>query len=92
MDLEEMHGRAGVFYVDLFSPAPIDPDACRVLWNRLPTVSVGDWDRLELPLTLAKFSEALRHMPTNKYLSMDGLTVEFYGVFWDVLGPDLVTI
>ncbi|CAM2097348.1 unnamed protein product [Caretta caretta] len=31
-------------------------------------------------------------MPTNKSLGMDGLTVEFYRMFWDVLRPDLVTI
>ncbi|CAM2111852.1 unnamed protein product [Caretta caretta] len=31
-------------------------------------------------------------MPTNKSPGMDGLTVEFYGVFWDVLGPDLVIV
>ncbi|CAM2118758.1 unnamed protein product [Caretta caretta] len=31
-------------------------------------------------------------MPTNKSPGMDGLTVEFYCVFWDVLGPDLVTV
>ncbi|CAM2096369.1 unnamed protein product [Caretta caretta] len=31
-------------------------------------------------------------MPTNKSLGMDGLTIEFYRVFWDVLGPDLVTV
>ncbi|CAM2098769.1 unnamed protein product [Caretta caretta] len=31
-------------------------------------------------------------MPTNKSPGMDGLTVEFYCVFWDVLSPDLVTI
>ncbi|CAM5080082.1 unnamed protein product [Eretmochelys imbricata] len=31
-------------------------------------------------------------MPTNKSPGMDGLTVEFYHVFWDVLGPDLVTV
>ncbi|CAM2106047.1 unnamed protein product [Caretta caretta] len=31
-------------------------------------------------------------MPTNKSLGMDGLTVEFYRMFWDVLGLDLVTI
>ncbi|CAM2113259.1 unnamed protein product [Caretta caretta] len=29
-------------------------------------VSVGDQDQLELPLTLVKFSEALRRIPTNK--------------------------
>ncbi|CAM2103776.1 unnamed protein product [Caretta caretta] len=53
-------------------------------------VSVGD--RLELPLTLAEFSEALRRMPTNKSPGMDGLTVELYRVFWDILGPDLATV
>ncbi|CAM2100520.1 unnamed protein product [Caretta caretta] len=31
-------------------------------------------------------------MPTNKSPGMDRLTVEFYHVFWDVLGPDLVTV
>ncbi|CAM2118798.1 unnamed protein product [Caretta caretta] len=87
-----MRGRARAFYASLFSPDPTNPDACRVLWDGLPTVSVGDQDLLELPLTLAKFSEALRHMPTNKPLSLDGLTMEFYHVFWDVLVPNLVII
>ncbi|CAM2118664.1 unnamed protein product [Caretta caretta] len=63
-----------------------------VLWDELLTVSTGDRDRLELPLTLAEFSEALHRMPTNKSPGMDGLTVEFYRMFWDVLGPDLVTV
>ncbi|CAM2103804.1 unnamed protein product [Caretta caretta] len=31
-------------------------------------------------------------MPTNKSPGMDRLTVEFYRVFWDDLGPDLVTL
>ncbi|CAM2100321.1 unnamed protein product [Caretta caretta] len=57
-----------------------------------PVEIVSDRDRLELPLTLAEFSEALRCMPTNKSPGMDELTVEFYRVFWDVLGPDLVTV
>ncbi|CAM2106328.1 unnamed protein product [Caretta caretta] len=80
------------FYASLFSPDPTDPNACRVLWEELPMVSTGDRDQQELPLTLAEFPEALRHMPTNKSPSMDGLTGEFYCVFWDVLGPDLVTV
>ncbi|CAM2112257.1 unnamed protein product [Caretta caretta] len=91
-DPEEMCGRARDFYANLFSPDPTDPGACGVLWEELPTVSVGDRDRLELPLTLAEFSEALRRMPTNKSPGMDGLTVEFYRAFWDILGPDLVTV
>ncbi|CAM2105984.1 unnamed protein product, partial [Caretta caretta] len=55
-------------------------------------VSVGDRDQLELPLSLAKFSEALHCMPTNKSPGMDRLTVEFYRMFWDILGPNLVTV
>ncbi|CAM2111071.1 unnamed protein product [Caretta caretta] len=91
-DPEEMCGRAREFYTSLFSPDLTDPGACGVLWQELPTVSLGDRDQLELPLTLAEFSEALRHMPTNKSPGMDGLTVEFYRAFWDILGPDLVTV
>ncbi|CAM2113261.1 unnamed protein product [Caretta caretta] len=60
-------------------------------------VNVGDQDWLELSLALAKFSELLAKfslpcMPTNNSPGMDGLTVEFYHVFWDVLGLDLVTV
>ncbi|CAM4574698.1 unnamed protein product [Lepidochelys kempii] len=91
-DLVEMCWRVRAFCASLFSLDPTDPNACRVLWEELPSVSAGDRDRLELPLTLAEFSEALRPVPTNKSLGMDGLTVEFYRMFWDVLGPDLVTV
>ncbi|CAM2096312.1 unnamed protein product [Caretta caretta] len=91
-DPEEMCERACDFYTSLFSPDLTDPGACGVLWEELPIVSVGDRDRLELPLTLAEFSEALRRMPTNKSPGMDGLTVEFYRAFWDILSPDLVTV
>ncbi|CAM2096371.1 unnamed protein product [Caretta caretta] len=91
-DPEEMCGRARDIYTSLFSPDPTDPGACGVLWEKLPTVSMGYRDRLELPLTLAEFSEALRRMPTNKSLGMDGLTMEFYHAFWDILGPDVVTV
>ncbi|CAM2118747.1 unnamed protein product [Caretta caretta] len=44
MDPEEMCGRAHDFYTSLFSPDPTDPGACRVLWEELRTVSVGDRD------------------------------------------------
>ncbi|CAM2114153.1 unnamed protein product [Caretta caretta] len=91
-ELAEMCGRARAFYTSLFSPDPTDPCACKVLWEELPMVSTSDRDRLVLPLTLAEFSEALHRMPTNKSPGVDRLTVEFYRVFWDVLGPDLVTI
>ncbi|CAM2106021.1 unnamed protein product [Caretta caretta] len=92
MDLEEMRGRVRAFYAGLFSPDPTYPDVRRVLSDGLLIVSMGDLDRLVLPLTLTKLSEALRLMPTNKSSVMDWLTVEFYHVFWDVLRLDLVTV
>ncbi|CAM5144246.1 unnamed protein product [Eretmochelys imbricata] len=92
MEPAEMCGRARTFYTSLFSPDLTDPSACRVLWEEFPTVSASDRDQLEMPLALAEFLEALRRMPTNKSPGMDGLTMEFYHVFWDVLGPDLVTV
>ncbi|XP_077676050.1 pepsin A-like [Eretmochelys imbricata] len=47
-----------------------DADACRVSWNGLLTVSMGDRDWLELPFTLAEFSEALRLMPITGVLPL----------------------
>ncbi|CAM5167537.1 unnamed protein product, partial [Natator depressus] len=44
-ELVEMYGRARAFYTSLFSTDPTDPNACRVLWEELPMVSVGDRDR-----------------------------------------------
>ncbi|CAM2118850.1 unnamed protein product [Caretta caretta] len=87
---------ASIMYMQSL-PSPIlpgltDTDAYRVLWDGVLTVSAGDQDRLELPLTLTKFSEALHQMLTNKSPDMDGLTVEFYRVFWDILSPDLAII
>ncbi|KAG6937910.1 hypothetical protein G0U57_007758, partial [Chelydra serpentina] len=41
-DPAEMCGRARAFYASLFSPDPTNPNACRVLWDKLPTVSMGD--------------------------------------------------
>ncbi|CAM5096554.1 unnamed protein product, partial [Natator depressus] len=51
-------------------------------------LTCGDW--LELPLTLAEFSEALYRMPTNKSPGIDGLTVEFYRVLTGALQRSMV--
>nr|XP_042702031.1 uncharacterized protein LOC101937174 [Chrysemys picta bellii] len=90
-DPMEMCERARAFYAGLSSPDPTDADVCRVLWDGLPMVCTGDRDRLELPLTLAEFSEALHLMPTNKSSGMDGLTaisLRLRSLLADVVHPD----
>lgn len=50
-------------------------------------VGMGNQDQLRLPLPLAEFSEGLCPMPTNKSPVVDRLTMEFYRMLWDTLGP-----
>ncbi|CAM4634412.1 unnamed protein product [Lepidochelys olivacea] len=75
-DPVEMCERTRAFYTGSVGSGEKRLNACRVLWDRLLTVSTGNQDRLELPLTLAEFLEALCRMPTNKSPGMDGLTVD----------------
>lgn len=47
---------------------------------------------MEAPLSLNELGGALRRMNKRKVPGMDGLPVEFYVVFWDVLGPVLLEV
>ncbi|CAM2119654.1 unnamed protein product [Caretta caretta] len=85
-DLVEMCGRARDFYTSLFSLDRTDPGAFRVLWEELPTVSVGDRDRLELPLTLAEFSEAIKD--TDYKIVAKAISLRLGSVMADVIHPD----
>ena len=57
--------------------------------RRLPT-EVGSV--LDGELDLEECYEALSKMPTQKSPGTDGLPAEFYVLFWDTLGRDLVEI
>ena len=43
-------------------------------------------------MTIDEISFAVKNMNTNKSPGPDGLTVEFYRKFWDVLSPHLVRV
>ena len=43
-------------------------------------------------LSLTEVYEALQGMALNKSPGLDGLPVEFYFTFWDLLGEDLVDV
>ena len=43
-------------------------------------------------LSVTEVSSALLGMARRKAPGLDGLPVEFYVKFWDVLGPDLVSV
>ncbi len=81
------------FYSSLFSEEPVDLDIQNDLLSSLSRQLSADQASLcEGALTLDEISFAVKNMNTNKSPGPDGLTVEFYRKFWDLLSPHLVNI
>ena len=81
------------FYSRLFSEDFID-EACkeRCLSGIKLTLSSEQRDSCEGPLSLTELSNALKSLNLNRSPGLDGLTVEFYLHFWDVLAPLLLLV
>ena len=81
------------FYSRLFSEDFID-EACKehCLSDIQLTPSSEQRDSCEEPLSLTELSNALKSRNLNRSPGLDGLTVEFYLQFWDVLVPLLLRV
>lgn len=55
----------------------------RVNNGEAPSISEDMRSALELPISLEELSEALKTMPNKKCPGLDGLTAEFYKIFWE---------
>ena len=81
------------FYSDLFTASPVDSSAQQSLLSNLSAVLSQDRvDLCEGYLGVEECREALMGMTRNKAPGSDGLPMEFYVKFWDVLGSDLVAV
>ena len=81
------------FYLDLFTASDTHPCAQSAFLGNLSSVLPGDQAVLfEGHLSVTEISSALFGMARRKAPGLDGLPVEFYVKFWDVLGPDLVSV
>ena len=81
------------FYSDLFSACPTDPSVQTELLSHLTfSVPPSQVSLCEGHLTVAEVHHALLGMALGKSPGSDGLLVEFYLAFWDVLGADLVEV
>ena len=58
----------------------------------LPQVSREANSQLESPLTPHELYAALQSMQGRKAPGIDGLTVEFYKAFWDILAHDTIEV
>ena len=50
--------------------------------KNIPKIPEDDKDTLDLEITTTELGKALKQLPNNKTPGLDGLTAEFYKVFW----------
>ena len=79
------------FYKNLFTSVETDPSIQTELLDSLEsTLSADEAASCEGPLSLEESFIALQGMAHRKTPGSDGLPMEFYLSFWDILGVDLV--
>ena len=95
----EVSDRAGLmnaheeFYTNLFSREEIDLFTQQELFSNLSFhLCEEDRDLCEGLLSLPEITTALGNMSKNKSPGPDGLSVEFYSKFWNLLGPILLEV
>ena len=92
-DKDQILNHIAGFYTKLYTEEPTDAQAQQKLLDsihrRLPT-EVGS--ALDGELDLEECYEALPKTPTQKSPGTDGLPAEFYVLFWDTLGRDIVEV
>ena len=82
-----------LFYTSLFTAEVTDESVQASLIINLPsTLSSEQASQCEGYLSLAECFAALQGMARRKAPGIDGLPMEFYLKFWDVIGPDLVSV
>ena len=93
VDKDQILNRIAGFYIKLYTEEPTDAQAQQKLLDnihrRLPTEVDS---ALDGELDLEECYEALSKMPKQKSPGTDGLPAEFYVLFWDTLGRDLVEV
>ncbi len=89
----QMRKRAVGFYASLFeSDFKVDEEMMEEVYGGLPQVSRDTNSQLENPLTLQELYAALQSMQGRKAPGIDGLSVEFYKAFWDILAHDILDV
>ena len=82
---------AGRFYHQLYSAENIDREALENMLSKITKkISPDSKAKCDSPISLKELTQALKGMPNGKSPGTDGLTVEFYKRFWDILGEDLL--
>ncbi|KAJ3585369.1 hypothetical protein NHX12_014090 [Muraenolepis orangiensis] len=89
----QIRRRAVSFYSTLYTSEYEEGETLSEgFWNGLPQVSEEANSQLEGPLTIQELQTALQGMQGRRAPGIDGLSVEFYRAYWDVLSNDLLDV
>ncbi|KAJ3587841.1 hypothetical protein NHX12_011436 [Muraenolepis orangiensis] len=89
----QIRRRAVSFYSTLYASEYEEGETLSEgLWNGLPQVSEEANSQLEGPLTIQELQTALQGMQGRRAPGIDGLSMEFYKAYWDVLSNDLLDV
>ncbi|KAJ3599439.1 hypothetical protein NHX12_033402 [Muraenolepis orangiensis] len=90
-EASQIRRRAVSFYSTLYTSEYEEGETLSEgFWNGLPQVSEEANSQLEGPLTIQELQTALQGMQGRRAPGIDGLSVEFYRAYWDVLSNDLL--
>ncbi|KAK2897108.1 hypothetical protein Q8A73_013488 [Channa argus] len=85
----EMRRHAVDFYSDLFSAEDCNMEHREKLLDGLPQLAQEELAALDSPLTLEELTDVVNQMATGRAPGIDGLSIDFFKRFWNVIGPDL---
>lgn len=92
-DSSEIRWLAVEFYKDLYKcELKYFPDAQSSFFSGLPRVNAEVNKKLEAQLTMKKLNDALMSMQSGGAPGTDGLSVDFYKLFWPVVCKDIFEV
>lgn len=88
----EMRKLARDFYKQLFSAESCDAASVEDLLEELPQLEHQQKEALDTLISFKELTEAVHQLHTGRSPGIDGLSVDFYQQFWDIIGPDFYEV
>ena len=85
----EIQDRQVRFYKELFTSENVNNDYSFFLNNPIKQLSELSKNGLESDITHTEICKAMKLMPNNKSPGEDGITIEFYKTYWNIIGHDM---
>lgn len=92
LDPVEIKKLAVNYYKNLYDAESCDIESASDLLSDLPQVEEEGRKSLDSQITFQEITEAMKQLSRGRSPGIDGLPVEFYQAFWNILGQDLYEV